>query len=108
MTRYQVLVLTEPTDGNEERFNQYYEHTHLEEVLATTNFTSAQRFKLVASAGENAPLPYLAVYETEGESPDAVLADLSARRTEREQSDSLNLRTGRVWVFEETGPKHSR
>lgn len=105
---YKVLILTEPTAGNEDRYNNYYEHTHLEEVLQTTSLHSAQRFKLAGNAGETAPLPYLAVYEASGNSAEEVLADLSARRQEREQSDALNLRTGRVWVFEEIGPKHER
>ena len=34
--RYLVLVLTEPTEGNEARFNEYYEHTHLDEVIEST------------------------------------------------------------------------
>ena len=50
--RYLVLVLTEPTEGNEDRFNEYYENTHLDEVIATTGWSSAQRFKLVDEAGE--------------------------------------------------------
>ena len=103
-----VYVLTEPTDGNEDAFNDYYENLHLKEVLQTTQFSSAQRFQLVGEAGEPCPLPYLAVYETEAENAEEVLKDLSARRSEREQSDSLNRRTGRVWVFEEIGPKHER
>lgn len=103
-----VYVLTEPTEGQEGAFNDYYENLHLEEVLQTTAFTSAQRYRLVGEAGEGCPLPYLAVYETEAESAEEVLKDLSARRSEREQSDSLNRRTGRAWVFEEIGPKHTR
>ena len=106
--KHLVLVLTEPTEGREDEFNNYYEHTHLEEVLDTTDFTSAQRFKLVGEAGEGAPLPYLAVYETEAPDAQSVLDNLSANRGDREQSDALNRRTGRVWVFEELGPKHER
>ena len=34
--RYLVLVLTEPTEGNEARFNEYYEHTHLDCLLYTS------------------------------------------------------------------------
>ena len=45
--RYLVLVLTEPTEGNLDRFNDYYENIHLDEVMATTGWSSAQRFKLV-------------------------------------------------------------
>ena len=106
--KYQVLILTEPTEGNEDAYNNYYEHTHLEEVLATTGLLNAQRFRLVANAGETAPLPYLALYEAEADSPESVLEDLNARRKEREQSHTLNKRTGRIWVFEEIGPKHER
>ena len=36
--RYLVLVLTEPTEGNETRFNEYYEHTHLDEVIESTGW----------------------------------------------------------------------
>ncbi|MFT7652219.1 MAG: hypothetical protein ACI9ON_004267 [Limisphaerales bacterium] len=104
---YVVMVLTEPTEGQDESFNDYYENQHLEEVLQTTNFTSAQRFKLAGSAGEDSPLPYLAVYETTANSADDVLEDLAARRKDRVQSDALNRRTGRAWVFEATGPKHT-
>ena len=58
--RYLVLVLTEPTEGNEARFNEYYEHTHLDEVIESTGWKSAQRFKLASEVGEACPLPYLA------------------------------------------------
>ncbi len=104
--KHLVLILTEPTEGNEAQFNDYYENLHLEEVLQTTQLNSAQRFKLADQAGEPCPLPYLAVYETEAESAADVLKDLNDTRSLREQSSALNKRTGRVWVFEAIGPKH--
>ena len=106
--KHLVLILTEPTEGNEAEFNDYYENLHLDEVLKTTNLQSAQRFRLAGQAGEACPLPYLAVYETEAESAQAVLDDLNATRSQRQQSGALNKRTGRVWVFEEIGPKHAK
>lgn len=104
--KYLMIVLTEPTEGREREYNDYYDNTHLEEVLATTVQTRAQRYKLAAEVGEPCPLPYLAVYESEGESAQAVLDDLNASRSERQQSKSLNKKTGRVWVFEALGPEH--
>ena len=101
-----VLILTEPTEGNEEAYNDYYENLHLKEVLQTTDLATAQRFKLAAQAGEECPLPYLAVYETEAESAEDVIRNLNETRPARQQSDTLNRRTGRVWVFEAIGPKH--
>jgi len=90
--RYLVLVLTEPTEGNEARFNEYYEHTHLDEVIESTGWKSAQRFKLASEVGEACPLPYLAAYEAEGESAQAVIDRLNETRSQREQSDALNTR----------------
>ena len=103
---YLVLVLTEPTEGDEDQFNHYYENTHLDEVIATTGWLSAQRFKLVDEAGEGCPLPYLATYEVSAGSAEEVIARLNETRPERQQSDALNKRSGRVWVFEQIGPRH--
>jgi len=106
--RHLVLILTEPTEGQDAQFNDYYENLHLDEVLATTNLQTAQRFKLVEQAGESCPLPYLALYETTADDPVEVLKNLNETRPQRQQSDSLNRRTGRAWVFEEIGPKHEK
>ncbi|MEM9622622.1 MAG: hypothetical protein AAF993_13300 [Pseudomonadota bacterium] len=105
--KHLVLILTEPTEGREAEFNDYYENLHLREVLDTTHLQSAQRFKLVDEAGEGCPLPYLAVYETEADDARDVIRNLNESRPQRQQSDALNRRTGRVWVFEEIGPRHT-
>jgi Ser/Thr protein kinase RdoA (MazF antagonist) len=104
-----VHVLSEPTEGQEDAFNEYYEHTHLDEVLATAGWKSAQRYKLRAELGtEGCPLPYLAAYEAQAESAEEVLEQMAATRHLRQQSAALNKRTARVWVYEATGPLHSR
>ena len=105
--QFLALILTEPTEGQEDAYNDYYENLHLDEVLATTNLKTAQRFKLAAQAGETCPLPYLAVYETEAENVEEVLDNLNATRGQRQQSEALNRSTGRIWVFEATGAKPS-
>lgn len=103
-----VVVLTEPTEGREAEYNDYYEKLHLDEVLATTLMSSAQRFKLTQQQGAACPLPYLALYEVEADDPKDVLVNLNATRAQRVQSDALNRRTAGVWVFSELGPKHQR
>jgi len=103
-----VLILTEPTQGKEDEYNDYYNNLHLGEVLDTTSLQTAQRFKLVEQAGEGCPLPYLAVYETEADNAAEVLQNLNETRSQRQQSDALNLRSGRVWVFEAISPKHEK
>ena len=106
--KHLVVVLTEPTAGRETEFNDYYEKLHLNEVLATTDWRSAQRFKLAAEQGMACPLPYLAVYEVEADDASSVLTNLNAGRPQRVQSEALNRKTAGVWVFSEIGPKHER
>ncbi len=104
--KHVVVVLTEPTAGREDEYNAYYENQHLDDVLATTGWSSAQRFKLTSQQGMACPLPYLAFYEVEADDPQTILETLNATRSARVQSDALNKKTAGVWVFSETGPKH--
>ena len=67
--KHLVLVLTEPTEGQSEAFDHYYEHQHIDEVLATTGWVSGQRFKLADQVGASCPLPYLALYEAHADDP---------------------------------------
>jgi hypothetical protein len=106
MPTFLVMVMSNPREGQEEEFNDWYENTHLDEVLATTSFTWAQRFVLDETKGAPAAHRYLALYEAQGESAEAVIADLEARRDEREQSSSINRRDAALWVFSPTGERH--
>lgn len=108
MPKFLVLVLTEPTEGKEAEFHDWYENVHLDEVLKTAGWSSAQRFRLAGQTGEGAPLPYLASYEAEGDGAEAVIAHLNDTRAQRRQTDALKWRTSRLWVFEQIGEKHER
>ena len=101
-----VLVLTEPTEGEADEFNQYYENLHLDEVLQTTGWKTAQRYQLVEQAGQECPLPYLAVYEAESVEGKSAIDRMNETRWERQQSKALNRRTAGAWIFEAIGPEH--
>lgn len=103
-----MLVLTEPTEGQTEEFDRYYEHDHIDEVLATTGWLSGQRYRLADEVGRDCPLPYLALYEAEAEDPRQLIQAMNDTRDQRVQSPALNKRTAGVWVFEATGPVHQR
>ena len=104
--KHVVAVLTEPVPGRESEFNDYYENQHLDEVIASAGWTSAQRFKLVDEQGMPCPHPYLALYEVEADDSSDVLRTLNATRDQRVQSGALNRATAGVWVFAATGPRH--
>lgn len=104
--KHVVVVLTEPTAGREAEYNDYYENLHLDEVLASTGWHSAQRFELVDEQGMKCPHRYLAYYEVEAEDSASILRTLNATRGQRVQSEALNKATAGVWVFAPTGPRH--
>lgn len=105
--KHVVVVLTEPAAGREDEYNEYYEGLHLDEVLATTGWKTAQRFKLSDQQGMPCPHPYLAFYEVEADDSKSVLETLNATRSQRVQSDALNRKTAACWVFSEIGPEHT-
>ncbi|MBQ75730.1 MAG: hypothetical protein CMQ20_12015 [Gammaproteobacteria bacterium] len=103
-----VLVLTEPTEGKQDEFDDYYENLHLDEVLSTTGWDTAKRFELVDEVGGKCPLKHLALYEVETDDPADIIPTLNRTRSERQQSGALNKLTASVWVFSETGSLHRR
>jgi hypothetical protein len=106
--KHVVVVLTEPVEGREDEFNDYYENLHIDEVLASTGWLSGQRFRLSGEVGAKCPLPYLAIYEAEADTAAEVLTTLSATRPQRQQSAALNMKTAAVWVYAPTGPRHAQ
>lgn len=103
---YLVMVMSNPREGMEDEFNDWYENTHLDEVIDSAEFTWAQRFHLDAQKGAESAHDYLALYETEGESAEEVIERLEASRDRRQQSKSLNRRDAALWVFSPTGERH--
>ena len=89
-----ILALTAPTqgDGNEERFNTWYDETHIPELLSVDGITSARRFKVVHG---NLPQSYAAAYEVETDDLDKVLGDMMSGMgefpPEFDQENSANL-----------------
>jgi hypothetical protein len=61
-----LVVLTNPVEGREDEFNEWYSGRHLDDVLAVEGFTAAQRFKLVDSKlSRGCEHRYLAIYEAD-------------------------------------------
>jgi len=68
MAKLLFVVLTNPVEGREDEFNEWYSGGHLEDVVAVEGFRAAQRFELIPSELGNVsppPFKYLAIYEAE-------------------------------------------
>lgn len=80
MTKALLVVLTSPTEGREDEYNDWYSNAHLADVLKAAGFEAAQRFAFVPSKlSRNPAAPYLAIYEVDAD--------------KREQAEKLLLET---------------
>lgn len=78
--RHVFVVLTNPVEGREQEFNDWYTDRHLADVVAIPGIVSAQRFRL--SEGQrmaDPPYAYCALYELETDDPAGVMKEVVAR-----------------------------
>lgn len=108
MPLFHLHIHVSAADGQRDEFERWYEDTHLDDVIRTTDGCwSAQRYWLRASQGADSANQHLAIYEVEADSADAVLVALNARRDERTYADGvLDSENVAFWIFEAAGPRH--
>jgi hypothetical protein len=107
MPHYLMAIFSDPVDGRDEEYNQWYNDVHVPEVMEKEGWTVAQRFQLVRQASANgAELPhrYLALYEKDADSLDALpLADgddSAATRTVGQIGPAFDYTTWQALFFE--------
>ena len=98
-----MIVLSNPTEGNEATFNEWYETVHVPEVLAVPGVVAARRFsiaqlELPEVEGIEPPPPpahrYLVIYELDRPGNE-VMAELGNRLVSGEMSlhEALDMST---------------
>ena len=77
--RFQMLVLSRPASPEQEaEYNDWYNNTHIPQILKLPGFVAARRFKLSVDMADGAAWPYMAIYEIEDEDPQAAFKRLEA------------------------------
>ena len=109
MPRSVFVVFTKPkSPEREDDYNQWYDNTHLGEVLALPGLVAAARYKVSAAQapGMEPSHPYLSIYEIEGDPQDAIDAMFGALPS-LDMGDSLDFKTAQAFVFEEITPRRT-
>ncbi|WP_280423579.1 DUF4286 family protein [Nocardia carnea] len=102
MPRHILLVHSAPADGRDDEYNNWYDGTHLPDVLRVDGFVAARRFAASPSVhGELPPLPYLAIYEIETDDLPGALSALSAAAKSMELHPSFDRATQQTFAFSE-------
>mgnify|MGYP001821905945 CR=1 FL=1 len=105
MARYKMVVMSNPVEGREDEYNDWYQNVHLGELVALEGFKSARRFRLARSLVEGETFPYLAIYEIETGDINAVLQNLIgvAESDGLTMSEAIDTARTRAVVYEEFG-----
>lgn len=90
--RHLLLVLSDPVEGREDEYNEWYSGQHLEETLQTPGWSAARRFVLADDQlSEHLPEHrYLALYEISADDPAEALAALRARSDAITPSEAIS------------------
>lgn len=106
MPKYTYVVLTNPVEGMEAEFDDWYTNTHVHDALRVPGFVSAQRFRLAPAQRSETPYGYLAIYELETDDLQASVDALAARYNTPEMVISEALHPERLGlIFEAMGPR---
>ena len=106
MARYTYVVHTNPSEGQEQEYNRWYDEVHIPEVLQVPGFVSASRLA-IAQPDAEAPYRYLALYEMETNDLEATMAELMSRAGTPAMpiSDSMNAEAVRTIVADQLGAR---
>jgi hypothetical protein len=103
MAKYTFVVLTNPTPGKEEEYNEWYNKQHIPDVLNVPGMVCAQRFRLADTQmnTDGKAHRYLALYEIETEDLAGVFKELASRRgtADMVMSDAIDLKSANACVF---------
>jgi hypothetical protein len=104
VARFFFVVFTNPVEGREDEFQQWYDHTHIADVRRVEGVTSGLRLRPAAAMDDATPCPWQSMAMYEIEAPTAQAArDAMGRAAEAGAmplSPALELTDIRAWFFE--------
>jgi hypothetical protein len=69
MAKFKLIALASPVAGKEDEFHDWYQNTHLPQIIGLPGGVGAQRYKLVAKLMGNDENEWLAIYDIEADDP---------------------------------------
>ena len=102
MAKYSFVVMTNPTQGKEAEYNDWYNNVHIPDVLNVKGMVGAQRFRLADQQMAGQPQHrYLALYEIETDNLQETLDDLKSRSGTADMvlTDAIDLKGVNAAIF---------
>ena len=76
--KYKMVVFSNAVEGRDKDFNDWYQNTHLKQIVSIKSFARAQRFRFHSNIipGAADPARYMAIYDIETDDIGAALAGM--------------------------------
>jgi len=108
MSKHVLVAFTEPVDGQEDTYNEWYNETHIPEILSVPGIISARRFRTKIVNVSGAPAwKYMAIYEVETDDLGGTLKALGETTSEvisaLDQSKSGTIVAKEIFSLNEVG-----
>jgi hypothetical protein len=79
MAKHVLIAFTSPVDGQEDAYHEWYNATHISEILSVPGIVSARRFKIKIADVKGGPAwKFVAIYEVETDDLGETLKTLGA------------------------------
>ena len=98
--RYILQVSSRAMPGRDADYEQWYESTHMGEVLALDGFVAAERFR---KTGQDGQVEFVANYEVETDDRDALLQSLFAAAPNMNMTDAIDVTSAKFEFLEPAG-----
>lgn len=104
-----MMVFTDPVPGREAEYDEWYDGTHLPELLALPGFVAAHRWRRSDSGFPGfagCPQRNLAIYELDGDGEKGFAAMMEASASGAlHMSDALDITSVAMWRFDQNGAR---
>lgn len=84
MPRFLLIALNDPTPGDDDTYNAWYNSKHKSDLLTVDGAKSVRRFKVAAR--NRIDKDYVSITEVEAESAEAVMSQLAQKASDFEGS----------------------
>jgi hypothetical protein len=100
-----MVVQSKAVEGRDDEYNEWYDTTHLADILALPGVRSGRRFDYETALFGGPGLPYLAIYEIEADDINVVIGAMgqAAASGGMRQSDALDAPASVLWFYKERG-----
>jgi hypothetical protein len=107
MPKFKLVALSTPVPGKEDEYHDWYQNTHLPQIIALPGGQGAQRFKLVAKLTGSDTNQYLAIYDIECDDAKTFLGAIGPAAAEGRLTQTQAFDTGTIYtaLFEECGER---